>query len=504
MAASWVRLLTNPRTLLVAAVVGFLVLNSLNQNSPNSQTGQGSDQVLWAFSDNMDAAAPGSWNAKVQKDALASKSAAAVQNAPPATCPPCPTCSDKKALAANTASSSADLCGPVDIARPHRTESRSFHRCVNQWRGGGPSKVARCHFENVCMKRDGTLLYYVGDDEPPEFENPLLYLDKTYEQVINPKIVRGPLPSNAQWYAGIATHWASYVPGNFGHALDDDFFSMFRLLRLFRFHKDRDVLLVEKGEKSLDCDQREDGREPPCTHLHELAPFLASDIISVKKPPAKWNSGTPEQPLFCARHFLAGTHRLGMGWDIEGIHDEYIEHLLCRAGLDPTPPLPKQPRVAVFVKHGRRRTVNSEDIAKAIRNELHIEVDVLNVASIELKEQMATMAKYVAVISPAGGVSYTSAFLPPGASVILIGSWDSIKNESLPLDRFIFSTRGRTRDYYYLPDFDDLLVNSTSAYSVKIPKDQLYRDYVDIRVNTDKMVKLLNTALIEMGYRVKG
>lgn len=388
-------------------------------------------------------------------------------------------------------------CGPLAIARPPRTEKRSFHSCINQFRTGQQNKPARCRFNNVCLRTsDGALLYFIGNDDPPEFEKPLLYLDKTLQFPLNPTLVSGEPPANATWYPGTAAYFNSYLPSNFGHALDDDFFAIYRLLRIFGLQKDADVMIVTKDKKPENCAPRPDS-EPPCTHLKELTPYFARGIFGVENTPPELRTGT----LFCARHLVAGTQMLGMGYDTEAIHDEFVEHLLCRLGLEARPKLPERPRIAIFEKKGRRRVTNSNAIAEAIRGKLSVDTDVLEIAKLSFREQLDIMPKYSLVISPSGGIAYTSAFLPPGAATIFVGAWDSKTNSSATIDRFIFTTRGRVRDYYYLPEFGELKVNTKYVQKGKsIPDDSKYRDFVDVTVNVDKMVKIAGDALRDIGY----
>lgn len=386
---------------------------------------------------------------------------------------------------------------PSDRAKAD--DAFSSYRCLNEVR---PPINTRCRFSNVCIRNDTSIFYYAGtnavsEGTVPTFRKPLLYIDRDGDFPGNPKVIAGPPPEDAIWYPGVTVYMRSYMPVNFGHALDDNFFAAFRLLRFFELERDENVLYMFQDHR--DCTQLAaigfDKDDSHCEHLRELGSFFGRGSYDVVSPPKDYiTNPSSKQPLFCARHLVAGTAKLGMWNDLELAHDAFVEDILCRMGLDPRPPLPQKTRIAIFEKRGRRRTLNSKEIADAVNKRFGVQADVVDIARLSFPEQVKLMQTYSGVISPSGGISFTAQFLPPGGGVVFTGAWDIKRNRTAEMDHHIFTTRLRVRDFYYPLSMDDLRLND-SLKRKEISEETLYRDFADIVVNVDRMTGVVEKML---------
>lgn len=394
-------------------------------------------------------------------------------------------------------------CGSQNEPWPPRGRpfaSGSSHECVGEQLGAAHT---RCMFRDVCVDGNGTLLYFLGDSTADDRPKPRsLFLDGKGSHRLKMKFIKRAPPvedEKTRWYPGLTAFWTPFHLYNFGHALDDDFFSVFRLLRTFRAQWDPKVAFVVVGGYTQRCSPENvrsgklDGQtKQRCQHLFELGALLGTGAWTVNHLPREYNSGSEEKPLFCSRRLAAGLHGLTMWTDTEGLHDEFAEAALCRAAVNPQSPLPNPPKVAIFRKHGRRTLLNPEELAETMRTRLNIQADVIDIANYDLREQMALVQGYSIVVTPPGGISFTSAFLPPGALTVFIGVWDKARNRSFELDGPVFSTRLRVRAIHYPIDERELRLNRTVD---GVDEGLLYRNFADTSVDVDKFARFMRTLM---------
>lgn len=410
---------------------------------------------------------------------------------PTPVCPTCPACSASEPSPARPPLA----CPSRKKAREPRREPTSWYFCLNKGRG---AEETRCFFQNVCVAPNATILFFGG--KKPDFSKfqptPLFYFDKYGKAPGNPIVIKDNVPENVKWYPGTTAFWQSYMPVNFGHALSDNFFNIYRLLRIFGLEWDEDVSFLTQDHRT--CKERAsigfDENDSHCVHLQELGTFFGKGTWSARKPNPDYTTQYNGFPIYCTRQLVAGTSKFGMGFDLELAHDAFVEHILCRLGLDPRPPLPNPPRIAVFEKKGRRRTLNVPEIAKGIKDRFGIEADVLDIANYSFPDQVKMMQHYSHVVTPSGGVSFTAQFLPPGGGVIYTQAWDLSKNRPIPMDVHLWSTRLRVRDFYYPLEFEDLEENPTLSRT-NLSREAIYRDFVDIRVDLPRMLEAVERAL---------
>ncbi|KAI9031402.1 hypothetical protein DFJ74DRAFT_764469 [Hyaloraphidium curvatum] len=409
----------------------------------------------------------------------------AARTAPPAAAPSQTPCAP-----------SPDVCRPWTRRPELRPSNSSWHRCLHA--RGGPAKT-RCYFRNVCVGTDGRLLYYTGGKEMPEWNDPLLYLVSRAEEPyfnrtrLNVSVINEALP-DVPFFPSATVYFESFQPENFGHALDDNFFPAWRLLSMFGMGWDRDVLYLAKDSRPDLCTSRFELNRRHCEHLQDFARFFGGrPAYAVRNPPAEWTSGGAPGggKRFCARHLVAGFSGWSMNHDEDSRHDPFVDMVMCRAGVDPRGPLPREHRVAFFNKTSRRVTVNTAELADAVRRTFGVPVDVLDVASMGFVEQIRAMQNYTLAIAPTGGIGFSTMFLPYGASSLYIGN----------LEIWLWTSRLRARDHFYLPQDEELLYNRTeytekvAQYGADNPKARGVRRNCDNRVDVGRFLGAVRQAL---------
>jgi len=388
-----------------------------------------------------------------------------------------------------------------------RRRSYSTHYCL------GPRKVEAeqsldvdmfrsCHFTDVCLapnghplatrtdiKHRGFSLLYITHDEADEPEKELHNNPDLIKTIVRPQSEgRGPKrghvrevhyltpqivnQSTASLYQ---KHWSPITVAipfmfhqctNFGHALGDNVFPMFRILKNFGLYHPKLRFLPIR----VDCANR-DNCGDKCKMVSQLMdPFLRQGEI---EPPYHVNGlfnvyyktamkiSTEEHqqmkrnktlPLLCFENVLSGLYYYPdhgedrtshgnreneAGSDIlhTGSGDKFLEfrnQYMTRLGIDPDRHLTKgacqgAEQTASIVILTRRPESNRasgwyegnlvEELKKTLPNEKLTIVDY-SIHDVKAQVDMASTAKIL--VSMGGGASYLAFFLAPGASALLL------------------------------------------------------------------------------------
>lgn len=326
------------------------------------------------------------------------------------------------------------------ITNPHSHETYSSHICTGNEKTDPGQDLVRCHFRNVCLsleeevgtdydfnrfdkhnrmrkKSSVTLKYY----RPAVARKAPLYwmsdfpLEKGASWVkigrdssLTPDIIYHSIPPETMWSPTKTTVLTeAFWPENVGHALGDDFFPIYRLAKSFgKFEKDLGVIFhpscLERGAFEKGCD-----------HHQQMSELL------LERP---WESVS--SPLFrsgqiCFENLLVGTRRLGMSHASEGVWEPFIGQIKENLNLDPNR-LPRKQKIHLFYKIGRRRILNYPEIKQHLEKRFNVEVEIINPADFTLEEQVRIFQDTTIVITPCGGISFSSVFLPKGASAIFL------------------------------------------------------------------------------------
>lgn len=127
---------------------------------------------------------------------------------------------------------------------------------------------------------------------------------------IRPEIIDGPVPQDALWSPAQTTVLTeAWWPENFGHALGDDYFPLYRLARAFNRWSERDLGVIFHPS----CHQRgePDGWEVEqgCKQHGTISSVLLDRPIEEKGSSELFRT---EQPI-CFKELLVGTGSLRMG-----------------------------------------------------------------------------------------------------------------------------------------------------------------------------------------------
>jgi hypothetical protein len=114
-----------------------------------------------------------------------------------------------------------------------------------------------------------------------------------------------------------------------------------------------------------------------------------------------------------------GTKALGMSHPSERSWAPFIAEIKAHFRVEVNPKLHQQ-RITIFMKHGRRTLTNYEELAEHLRRRFDVQVDIWEPALYSMQEQIEYLARSTVIVSPCGGMSHGSMFLPPAASAVFV------------------------------------------------------------------------------------
>lgn len=397
----------------------------------------------------------------------------------------------------------------------------SWHRCVHARDPGRRS----CHFRNVCLRllppttlKDqrlatprnstpivvGKILYYRDPDTSHVPLDALLSMTlqplrvrswepQFPEPLAIPEIIQSSIPSSAVFREGVVAWMGSYWPTNFGHAIGDDFFPIFRLLRRFGFlGRSRDTRILMHP----DCTMGGLGPPAGCENHKALSDLMGfGGLLDMK------SLLTSETPL-CVRDLLVGGDSYGLKHAGDALWDEYSTFMLGVNGHDRLGRLREQ-RVVLVDKKGRRRMKNIQAIENRIKNTFDVTTTILDVTKLSLREQMEEMTSTSVLVAPCGAVSFINTFLPAGAAMVIPCFLDMDVGQPRQMDELIWTTSAHVADFYYPLEENEVSLNEESAAPQRFDDDHknetfmLYRDFADIVISDyGKLDLLLSQALL--------
>ncbi|KAI9018362.1 hypothetical protein DFJ74DRAFT_219578 [Hyaloraphidium curvatum] len=370
----------------------------------------------------------------------------------------------------------------------------------------------RCHFRNVCVNRtSGRIKFYrvpshadvplVDSDFSTGLPKPLAYLraqipanfsiavDVTYEHL--------PSADFEEMEEDVALIYEPFWPANFGHALGDDFFPFWRLIRRFKLlGSPRGYRLLLTGIHWY-CNGTRDERYDAefyegCLRLRLLSSLFSAKLDTLRRP---ISAG-----LTCMRNLVVGTEAYGMRNDDDGLFEEFVDQVLVAAGYPRLPTLSSL-RVGILHKRGRRTITNILELHRLLQARLTVPVDLIpDPGSLSLPEQCQLMRRYAVVITVSGSMSFACTFLPRGAAFIHIDYWDVNTGRSESLEGGIWQHFSTLMDMRYHVRKEEITPNvelSTADRARESARErtdlgprsewELWRNYGDVTIDGDRM-----------------
>ena len=194
------------------------------------------------------------------------------------------------------------------------------------------------------------------------------------------------------------------------------------------------------------------------------------------------------------QNLLVGTASLSMslGSDTDAAFDHYVQHIVHKLGADTKI---KAQRLLLFRKHGKRRIINIEQIQAHLKATFRVEVDVIDISRLTFHDQVQQVRNASIVISPCGGLSFSSVFFPAGGIAIFPGYWDPVANSSANMEDYIYDRFTSFSTLYYNVDLDEISVDANGAGFEERAK---YRDYGSTILHLDKVTSMVHTALLRV------
>jgi hypothetical protein len=140
--------------------------------------------------------------------------------------------------------------------------------------------------------------------------------------------------------------------------------------------------------------------------------------------------------MTCFADVVLGTEQLSMRFKDERSWPDMVTQMK-RIAL-PKQKTIKQHKVVVIEKHGRRTWLNYPEVRDHIEAKYGVETLLVNPADLTVAEQLALLDETTVLVTPPGGVSFSSPFLRKSAVAIYVEWWSEEKGRSFPVRSFFF------------------------------------------------------------------
>lgn len=171
-----------------------------------------------------------------------------------------------------------------------------------------------------------------------------------------------------------------------------------------------------------------------CKNHDYFLPLAIPDVKPMRMGQGLFAEHTPDDketgdPV-CFETLLLGGGYTGMSVGGEGSWEHFMQVSKERMGFGHLS-MPKKHKIVIFEKHGRRKVLNFDALTEKLQALFDFPVMLVNPADLSFVEQMQLMAETTVVVSPPGGIGFTSVFLPSGAAAVYIDYWDTHWNVSV-------------------------------------------------------------------------
>ena len=290
----------------------------------------------------------------------------------------------------------------------------------------------------------------------------------------------------------------AHMDMNVGHFIFDDVFGLYSNLKAFRATRfnspSQNYVLAYKA-----CSNFNESLQASCVKFTQgVFPVITSHSIrSIDSLLASSNR-------ICFRQLVAGNGRSGaIGYTNNNLHrarifDEFRSDLLRLHKINPNL-IPRQHRIALIEKSGRRKFRNLNEIytkIKAAPQYTGIKVTFFSsFVNLTIADQLKLFQTITIVVSPCGGISMLFSFLPLKATLI-IPEFPKFEKDDYTSERMeaIYWDYQSHLNVFHYP------VNSTEDFELSANLNPFnyghLRNYAEINLKTEKLFPLIDRAII--------
>ena len=402
----------------------------------------------------------------------------------------------------------------------------SYFYCIGG-RGRENSQGDRsCRWQNLCYRpADNQWLFY--QDPATKGEMPILLdhgviVSEFPKQFLNLRSMGNP--PDAQYWAPTQVYSAipegamvprrvaerpdvhllyhPHYPSNIGHVLGDDFFPLFNLQLSFNMLSNDNQLLMVRS-----CDDIFlPGAPKKAAACHKFMAMLTPGMtdrpyLAATQPDLRERLGVKaDAELVCFENVLTGNGPWGFQQSLGKSPSwwQYHAFYLSNMGV-PYNHTPKKHRITVSIKDGKRSLYNNQEMVEHLKKTFpSYEVDAIELYQLGgWKQELTYLLDTTVLITPCGGVSMSSMFLPHGSAMIVVDFWDVLKGNTKGMEERLWSNLGYVRPFHY-PFVESEVVLEEEAEGkkgLKRSEPQDMRDWGRVRVDVVRMEKIVRAAI---------
>ncbi|KAJ3254828.1 hypothetical protein HK103_006818 [Boothiomyces macroporosus] len=392
--------------------------------------------------------------------------------------------------------------------RKSKTHFRSIYKCLGKQNVFEEASRRSCHFKNICYDMDKKEFQYYQPFKEPVFydriQGPMYHFREPFIEIngiqkwneltfFTPKVVVGELDyKNATFHNTTTVLWAHWAHEyNLGHLIYEELGATFIAMKRFAIFNPDAQLLNMRGDI-------DNGVYQKFTEGYGRA-ISNKPIGGMESYFKKVNNGTRYlcfDDLIVAsatRAFLNYQDEYSEGKEV--IWEEFRDRVYESYDLDPHAPLPKKHGILFVQKTGSLRgdedgrthyhdIYNLVEIVSEMKKRFpEVKVRVLDPSKYSIEDQLIIMSHYSILVTPCGGVSMLTPFMPKNSHVIIM---DYYGNNDPPVNI------KPGKQYYQILDLETDMVPDIADAGTN------YRESYSVRVNPDRLEYMIHRALMEM------
>ncbi|KAJ3319870.1 hypothetical protein HDV06_005846 [Boothiomyces sp. JEL0866] len=409
--------------------------------------------------------------------------------------------------------------------RSNNTHFRSVYKCLGKQNVFEEASRRSCHFKNICYDMEKKeFQYYQPFKEPVfydriqgpmyEFREPFIELNGIQKwndlTFFTPKVVVGELDYNNATFHNVTTvlwaHWAHEY--NLGHLIYEELAATFIAMKRFGIFQPDNQLLNMRGDI-------DNGVYKKFTEGYGKA-MSANPIRGMEGYFNEVSNGTRYlcfNDLIVAsatRAFLNYQDEYSEGKEV--IWEEFRDRVYESYDLDPNAPLPKKHGILFVQKRGSLRgdddgrthyhdIFNLDEIVAEMKKRFpELKYRIMDPSKYSIEDQLIIMSHYSILVTPCGGVSMLTPFMPKNSHVIIMdyyGNDDEPVNiklgESASMEISFWNLFPYLRkQYYQILDLETDMVPDVWYAGTN------YREQYSVKINPDRLEYMIHRALMEM------
>lgn len=405
----------------------------------------------------------------------------------------------------------------IKIAQP-KQKSYSKMSCMNSRDRSDSYGDRSCEFHNLCYNIHSKQWIYHQD--PNDSKYPILIdngelITHMPDKLLNLRSMGNPsdarywsphvvsTPIDQASYHGtrndINVLYHPHYPSNIGHIIGDDYFAIYNLLMNYNYishniNSNNNIHLIPQRS----CEEIFTGNMKKINQCRTFMSMLLPGMTKHNYTDLTHLTTQSTVSELCYYHVVAGTGPYGFQQSLgrATLWKSYRAYYLSNMGLNPYH-TPKQHRITISIKSGKRGIYNNQELIAGVKQHYvpqNILVDAIELVSLgSWKAELNYLSDTTVLVTPCGGVSMSSMFLPVNSALVVVDYWNPLINNTNGMEDKLWSNLGTLQSYHYPFTESEVMLDTAAGYKRGVYEDM--RNWGQVKIDIDRMITMIDTAL---------